>query len=137
MVSVLAGGEDSTFRSSFIQKPSSNQCTPEEKQANLDILAECNTNWEKWGVSPKPNSSELRDPNNCSSLASLGTLQGCADALVAFPIFIGEMALMGARALSPIDKKSFMYISQNGSLKEIEAYPRFLDSWDLREKLII
>ncbi len=108
-----------------------NQCTPEAKQKNIDILTECNSSWEAWGITPKPGSEELRDPNNCSSLASLGTLEGCADALVAFPIFIGEMALRGMLATIPADKSSFAYVSQNGSLQEIKSY---LSNEFLREK---
>lgn len=98
------------------------QCTPEEKNLNLDIINNCNSSWDKWGISPKPKASELRDPNNCSGLATLGTLEGCADALVAFPIFMGEMALRGLLATLPTNKKSFAYVSQNGSLNEIKGY---------------
>lgn len=97
-------------------------CTAEEREENQSIVNECNANWASWGISPVPPQSELRDVNNCSGLVSMGTLEGCADAIIAFPIFMAEMGARALVGLLPTDKNTLAYVSQNGSLQEIAAY---------------
>lgn len=97
------------------------QCTPELVNENEEIIKTCNANWAKWGITPPPD-SEMRKPNECSGLVSRGTLEGCVDAILALPIFIGELAAYAMVSTVPINKNTLAFVSQNGSLQEIQAY---------------
>jgi len=99
-----------------------NKCTPAEVQNNQAILNTCNSKWSSWGIDPAPPASELRDPNNCSSLVSTGTLQGCADAIIALPIFMAELGARAMIATLPTDKNTLAFVSQHGSQEEINAF---------------
>jgi hypothetical protein len=124
----LSGSEEAEQATDSAQVSDSNtssatsQCSPAEVQENQAILTECSAKWSTWGVNPPPPASELRDPNNCAGMVSVGTLEGCGDALVALPIFMAEMGLRGMLATLPTDKNTLAYVSQNGSQAEIAAF---------------
>ncbi|MGH1467275.1 MAG: hypothetical protein ACRBBP_00130 [Bdellovibrionales bacterium] len=123
--SELAGGVETAGEGAAAVATSTavdNSCTPAEVQENQSIVNECNSKWSEWGVNPVPPASQLRDVNNCSGLVSMGTLEGCGDALVAFPIFMAEMGARAMLATIPTDKNTLAYVSQNGSLQEIAAF---------------
>jgi len=100
---------------------SGGQCKPAQVQRNRDIIQRCNSNWANWGIDTPP-ANELRNENDCESVASAETLLGCGDAVLALPIFLGELAVMGIAATIPIDRNTFGFVSQNGSLQEIQAF---------------
>lgn len=101
------------------EKPGS--CTQEQAAKNLETLKYCDQNWENWGVTEKPPKDELLSTTNCSS-STENTLNGCSQALMSLPILVGELAISGLVKLSPDDKTSLSYISQYGSLQDMQAY---------------
>ncbi len=96
-------------------------CSGEESAKNIEILQYCNDNWDRWGVTEKPPKEELISPTSCPSTSS-SALNGCADALMAFPVLLGEMTIVGLVKLAPEDKQSLAYIAQNGSLQDMQAH---------------
>ncbi len=120
----LSGGGDTTVEEpvSTTASAADSSCTPAEVQENQAIVNECNSKWAEWGIDPVPPASQRRDVNNCSGLVSMGTLEGCGDALIAFPIFMAEMGARAMIATLPTDRNTLAYVSQNGSLQEIAAF---------------
>ena len=99
-----------------------NSCTSEEIRKNQETLSFCKAKWEKWGVSPPPPKSELRNPFQCTSLVSKGTLEACSSALIALPSFLGEVYIKALLKAAPVDKNSLIYVSRYGSLRDIETH---------------
>lgn len=118
---------------------SAGQCTSAQRQENIKIINYCNSNWGKWGINPLPPPEALRSENECSGLFSSATASGCADALMALPVFIFDLgvdvfstaAAHTIVALGAKDKNSEAYVFQNGTEEELQA---FLSNKYLRER---
>lgn len=99
-----------------------NLCSPEERiqhrEETHEILAECNANWENWGIDPIPDASELRDPENCSKGLQSWALQtgyACANALIAIPVMLAQLGAYAIVSLLPIDKTTYSYVIREGT----------------------
>lgn len=115
MVSESISENNSTTPMSF------STCTVKQKEENDKILQFCEKNWETWGVTEKPPTSELLSTTKCSS-GKENALNGCGQALMAIPALLGELAVVGLIKLTPEDKTSLSYISQYGTLQDMQAY---------------
>jgi hypothetical protein len=108
-------------------------CTTEQKEENEEIIRHCETNWKKWGFSEKPPLDELLSATTCHS-SSNNTIKGCEQALMSLPVLFGEIAVIGMVKLTPADKQSLPYLSQNGTLQDMQAY--YANQY-LREKCLL
>jgi len=117
----LSGGAEGDSLSASSVQAEPGVCSSTDIQENRAIIATCSRNWENWGIEPPP-ASELRTPNDCSGIVSSETALACGDAILALPIFFAEMAAMGIAATIPVDRNTLAYVSQNGSLQEIQTY---------------
>lgn len=99
----------------------SGSCSPDQKTENEEILKYCEANWDNWGVTEKPPAEELLSTTKCSS-GSENALNGCGAALMAIPVMLGELTVLGLVSLTPDDKSSLAYIAQNGTLQDMQAY---------------
>jgi len=118
----LSGGVIETTSIQTDQTSESGTCTPRQIQENQAIIDHCNANWESWGIDPPDDPSEMRQANNCAGFLSSETALSCGDAVMALPVLLGQLTALGMAATIPIDKNTFSYVSQNGTLQEIEAY---------------
>lgn len=96
-------------------------CTAAQVAENQRKINECNQSWEQWGINPPPAPSEMLQPNQCSGFFSTNTVLGCADALVALPVMVYQLAGAAVEAVFP-DKSSYEYVSKYGTAEEIQAF---------------
>lgn len=105
-------------------------CTAEQTAENRRIIDHCNSQWSVWGID-RPTNNELRQVNECSSGATqTGAyfLQGCANAVAAPFILIGNMAALGIVTLTTgEDPHSDRAVFAHGNLEQIEA--RLAENW--------
>lgn len=99
-------------------------CSADQYRKNIEILKTCSESWNRWGVDTPPPVEELLDPKQCSTALqfSKNIAGGCAEAVISVPAMLGELYIRGVVSAAGQDTDSYGYVSQNGSLLDIENY---------------
>lgn len=99
-------------------------CTASQLSQNIKIRKECQLNWRKLGLAAPLTEAQLRGVKECAdSYVVVKSIEGCAEALMALPIVLGETAALAAVWYATKPKPdSYIYVFQNGTLAEMKAF---------------
>ena len=100
-------------------------CSQERQRQNQQIRTWCDTKWTHWGVVPKPDESQLRQVNECYNEENSWSSQmkeHCPEGVLAVPIMIFNLMLIGIVASQSPERGSPGYILTHGNLAELKGH---------------